>query len=84
MIKSDKYAAVTERIIDQLEAGCAPWVRPWVTTGASDMPTNIVSERHYRGANVLNLWMTQTACVSDCRMAHLQADSRTRRQRSQR
>jgi antirestriction protein ArdC len=63
MVKSDKYAAVTERIIGQLETGCAPWVRPWVTTGASDMPTNIVSERPYRGANVLNLWMTQTACA---------------------
>jgi antirestriction protein ArdC len=62
-MQSDKYDAVTARIIEQLEAGCAPWVRPWVTTGVSDMPTNIVSERHYRGANVLNLWMTQTACA---------------------
>jgi hypothetical protein len=50
-----QYAAVTERIIEQLEQGCAPWVLPWVTMGASNMPTYIVSERHYRGANVLIL-----------------------------
>ena len=25
----DVYAAVTERIIRQLEAGCIPWQKPW-------------------------------------------------------
>jgi antirestriction protein ArdC len=62
-MKSDKYNAVTERIVEQLERGCAPWVRPWVTTGISDFPTNISSERHYRGANVLTLWIAQAACA---------------------
>jgi hypothetical protein len=42
-------------------AGVAPWVRPWTTTGVSDMPTNFATQRTYRGANILNLWMAQTA-----------------------
>lgn len=60
-MKGEKYAAVTERIIAELAKGCAPWVRPWNTTGASDLPTNITSQRHYRGANVLTLWIAQAA-----------------------
>jgi antirestriction protein ArdC len=58
---ADKCAAVTARIIEQLEAGTAPWVRPWSTSGASDMPTNFETKRHYNGANVITLWMVQTA-----------------------
>jgi antirestriction protein ArdC len=58
---ADKCAAVTAQIIDQLDASIAPWVRPWTTTGISDMPTNFATRRTYRGANVLNLWMAQTA-----------------------
>jgi antirestriction protein ArdC len=58
---ADKCAAVTAQIIDQLDAAIAPWVRPWTTTGISDMPTNFATRRTYRGANVLNLWMAQTA-----------------------
>lgn len=57
----DKCASVTERIIEQLEAGVAPWVRPWTTTGASDLPVNVSSNQPYRGANVVQLWMAQTA-----------------------
>ena len=56
-----KYAALTAAIVEKLEAGVAPWVRPWTTTGLSDLPTNIVSERHYHGGNVLSLWVAQTA-----------------------
>jgi antirestriction protein ArdC len=58
---ADKCAAVTAQIIELLDAGVAPWVRPWSTTGQSDMPTNFATQRTYRGANVLNLWMVQTA-----------------------
>ena len=62
---ADKCAAVTARIIEQLDAGVAPWLRPWTTSGISDLPTNFATHRTYRGANVLNLWMTQTACGYD-------------------
>ena len=60
-MKGEKYAAVTERIVAELAKGCAPWVRPWNTTAASDLPTNVVSQRHYRGTNVLTLWIAQSA-----------------------
>jgi antirestriction protein ArdC len=54
---SDKYVAVTDRIIAQLEAGCAPWVRPWKQ---SRVPANAFTNRPYRGANIVSLWLTQT------------------------
>jgi antirestriction protein ArdC len=62
---ADKCAAVTAQIIEQLYAGVAPWVRPWTTTGVSDMPTNFATQRTYRGASILNLWMAQTASGYD-------------------
>ena len=29
----DIYAEVTSRIIDQMENGCIPWCKPWITSG---------------------------------------------------
>lgn len=58
MNKSDIYSDVTARIITDLEAGIAPWVKPW-TNGASaplTMPRNHVSGRQYSGVNILLLW----------------------------
>ena len=49
-------------IIAQLECGTAPWIRPWSTSGISDMPHNLATQRAYNGVNVLQLWITQTAC----------------------
>ena len=48
-------------IIAQLESGSAPWVRPWSTSGVSDMPHNLATHRAYNGVNVLQLWIAQTA-----------------------
>lgn len=45
------YQIVTEQIIKQLEAGAAPWNRPWNTT----LPKNLVSGKEYRGVNLLIL-----------------------------
>lgn len=57
----DSYAALTERIIEQMDGGTAPWVRPWSVLGTSDRPTNYATRKPYNGSNVLALWMTQTA-----------------------
>jgi len=54
---TEKHVAVTNRVIAQLEAGCARWVRPW---SQSRVPANALTHRPYRGANILALWMTQT------------------------
>ena len=48
-------------VIAQLERGTAPWVRPWSVSGGSDMPHNLATDRRYNGANVLQLWLAQTA-----------------------
>ena len=57
---NDLYAEVTTRIIGALEAGVAPWVRPW-STGADTLPVNAASRRPYRGVNVLLLGLQAQA-----------------------
>lgn len=52
----EKHLAVTEKLIAELEHGCAPWVRPWASTA---LPRNIATKRSYRGANIVGLWMSQ-------------------------
>ena len=44
---------VTQGIIDRLEAGVAPWTRPWTTDGY--LPTSLSTGKVYRGINTLIL-----------------------------
>jgi antirestriction protein ArdC len=54
---ADLYAKVTSDIIRDLEAGVAPWVRPWKNAKATGiMPHNGATNRPYNGVNVLLLW----------------------------
>jgi antirestriction protein ArdC len=58
---SSKPRATYDRLlagfIQQLEAGTAPWVRPWSEGRHSpSMPRNAATGRHYQGVNVLLLW----------------------------
>lgn len=57
---NDIYAEVTARIIADLEAGIAPWARPWDRSAGGDsaaaMPRNAATKRPYSGVNVLILW----------------------------
>lgn len=46
------YDTVTNRIVEELERGTVPWVKPWKTT----LPYNAVSEKAYSGVNILLLW----------------------------
>ncbi|KSV84370.1 ArdC family protein [Sinorhizobium sp. GL28] len=54
---SDIYERITQRIVEQLEAGTRPWMQPW---GAGGTPVRPL--RHngiaYRGINTVLLWMT--------------------------
>jgi antirestriction protein ArdC len=55
----DIYAEVTDRIIAQLEAGTAPWARPWSSIKGANvggLPVNYATGRAYRGINVFMLW----------------------------
>lgn len=48
---------VTNRLIEALEKGTRPWIKPWVGDPNAGYPTNIASKRRYRGVNpwLLNL-----------------------------
>ena len=60
-MKRDLYADVSTRIVAELEAGAAPWVKPWSATAGMNTPCNAVTNRPYSGCNVVLLWMAQTA-----------------------
>jgi putative DNA primase/helicase len=59
-MKKDYVASVTEQLIEQLEAGTAPWVKPW-SAGARFMPFNPITGKDYRGMNAITLLMTAEA-----------------------
>jgi N-terminal domain of anti-restriction factor ArdC len=59
--KRDIYQDVTARILAELEAGAAPWVKPWSATPGRNTPCNAVTNRPYSGCNVVLLWMAANA-----------------------
>jgi antirestriction protein ArdC len=58
-MKSDLYTRVSARIIAELEAGAAPWVKPWSATPGMNVPCNASSNRSYSGCNVILLWLAR-------------------------
>src|ERR1700726_191322 len=50
-LMSNVYEIVTQKVIEQLESGTAPWRRPW----RAELPCNLVSGKEYRGLNVFLL-----------------------------
>jgi antirestriction protein ArdC len=60
-MKRDLYGEVSARIVAELEAGAAPWVKPWSTTPGANTPCNAVTNRPYSGCNVVLLWIAQAA-----------------------
>src|SRR3569833_2577061 len=52
----DIHQQVTERILDALKRGAAPWQRPWQDGAGFDLPVNAVTGRPYHGINTLLLW----------------------------
>lgn len=66
--KRDTYQVITDAIIAALES-CGPYERPWAGQ-ALTMPENAITGRHYRGSNVVMLWITaQQAGYSENRWA---------------
>lgn len=55
-MKRDLYQEVTDRIIDALQQGTTPWVKPWKDSGGSGMPVNGATGHKYSGINVFLLW----------------------------
>jgi len=61
LMKRDLYAEVSARIVAELEAGAAPWIKPWSATPGANTPCNAVTNRPYSGCNVVLLWMAKAA-----------------------
>jgi antirestriction protein ArdC len=60
-MRRDLYAEVSARIVAELEAGAAPWIKTWAATPGANTPCNAVTNRPYSGSNVVLLWMTRAA-----------------------
>jgi antirestriction protein ArdC len=58
--RQDVYTRITNQIVEQLEKGVRPWVKPWNAEHAAGRITRPL--RHngqpYSGINVLSLWMS--------------------------
>lgn len=56
----DVYRAVTDSIIKALEVGTGTSECPWHRDSANGLPTNALTEKRYRGVNVVALWASAT------------------------
>ena len=57
--RTDVIETITSRIESALEAGTAPWVKPWRELGGTGgIPKNGTTGKAYRGINVPMLWLT--------------------------
>lgn len=59
--KRDLYQEVTDKLIAAIEAGTAPWQRPWQQVASSGLPMNGATSREYNGVNALLLMMLAQA-----------------------
>lgn len=58
--KLDIYRAVTDSIIEAIEKGTGPVEFPWHRQMAHGLPANACTEQHYRGVNIIALWVAAT------------------------
>jgi antirestriction protein ArdC len=62
----DAYQVITDQVIALLDAGTAPWQKPWKHASypggvSSNMPRSLSTGRAYRGVNILLLAMSAAA-----------------------
>jgi antirestriction protein ArdC len=64
--RRDHYQELADKIIAALEAGVAPWRRPWDSNacGGSTTPVNATTGHRYRGVNLFVLGMSPLAITS--------------------
>ena len=60
VVPHDLYTSITARIVSALEAGLAPWVRPW-SEDVDSFAMNAGTRRPYRGINALLLSLEATS-----------------------
>ena len=57
--KNDVYQYITDQIISCIEAGAPKYEMPWNAGIAECRPINVVTNKLYRGVNILSLWAAQ-------------------------
>lgn len=55
--KKPFHVVVAEGLIKQLEAGTAPWQKPWEPGGTGHLPMNPTTGKRYKGINSIQLMM---------------------------
>jgi len=56
--RADIYTRITAEIATTIENGAGEWRMPWNHDGSSiARPRNVISDKGYRGINVLALWI---------------------------
>jgi antirestriction protein ArdC len=56
--KLDVHEAITAKIVAAIEAGAGEFQMPWHRPGvAFTLPKNALTKKHYRGSNILSLWI---------------------------
>jgi len=65
--RRDHYQELTDKIIAALDAGTAPWRRPWDKNacGGATAPVNAATGHRYRGINLFVLGMSPLAFASN-------------------
>jgi len=54
----DVHQAITDKIVKAIEEGAGTFEMPWHRPGVSfDIPKNAHTGKHYRGSNILSLWI---------------------------
>ena len=54
----DVHQAITDKIVKAIEEGAGTFEMPWHRPGVSfDIPKNAHTKKHYRGSNILSLWI---------------------------
>jgi len=58
--RTDIYTRITSKIVEELEKGVRPWMKPWNAEHAAGRITRPLRHngRPYRGINIIQLWMT--------------------------
>jgi hypothetical protein len=64
----DVYTRVTNQIVEQLERGVRPWMRPWNAEHAAGRITRPLRHNgeNYHGINIIVLWIMAEAQGSNC------------------
>ena len=65
-LRRDHYQELTDKVIAALEAGTAPWRKPWNpdACGGATAPVNAATGHRYRGVNLFVLGMSPLALMA--------------------